>query len=286
LYARSGQWWVQPLADHPFTAVQADLSWRNKTHPGSAYAALLVKDDYRPGLTVDTLPRKGGAVLAVAFAENSGPVGAGNKSLRFGGYAWQIRDQSYEPGGSRNDYDPANAWVDRMDRLHLRIAGEPGQWKSAEVNLTRSLGYGTYCFVLREVSHLEPAAVFTMTTRDENSPWSEMDIELSRWGEPEARNAQFVIQPYHIPANTIRFETPPGIVTFMMRWEPGRASFRAFRGEASRWNLNPVREHIFTSGVPAPGHESVHLNLYVFDHVSDPLRKPTEVVVEKFEYLP
>jgi hypothetical protein len=286
LYARSGQWWVQPLADHPFTAVQADFSWRNKTHPGSAYAALLVTDGYRPGITIETLPEKGGAVLAVVATENSGVVGTGEKTLRFGGYRWQIRDQAYEPGGSRNDYDPSNAWVDRADYLHLRITGRPGQWKSAEVNLTRSLGYGAYCFVLRGVSHLEPAAVFTMTTQDDNSPWREMDIELSRWGEPDARNAQFVIQPYYIPANTVRFETPAGVVTFMMRWEPGRASFRAFRGAVSRWNLNPVREHVFTSGVPVPGHESVHLNFYVFDQVSDPLRRPTEVIVERFEYLP
>jgi len=286
LYAKSGQWWVQPLADHPFTAVQTDLSWRNKTHPGSAYAALLVKDGYRPGLTVETLPPKGGAVLAVVTAENSEAVSTGEKTLRFSGYRWQIRDQPYEPGGSRNDYDAANVWVDRTDYLHLRITGRPGQWKSAEVNLTRSLGYGTYCLILQDVSHLEPAAVFTMTAGDNNSRWREMDIELSRWGEPDSRNAQFVIQPYYIPANTVRFETPTGIVTFMMRWEPGRASFRAFRGVASRWNLNPVREHIFTSGVPAAGNESVHLNLYVFDHVSDPLHSPTEVIVERFEYLP
>jgi hypothetical protein len=81
LYARSGQWWVQPLADHPFTAVQADFSWRNKTHPGSAYAALLVTDGYRPGITIETLPEKGGAVLAVVATENSGVVGTGEKTL-------------------------------------------------------------------------------------------------------------------------------------------------------------------------------------------------------------
>jgi hypothetical protein len=213
-------------------------------------------------------------------------VRTGEKTLRFGGYQWQIRDQTYEPGGSRNDYDPANAWVDRSDYLHMRITGRPGQWKSAEVNLTRSLGYGTYCFVLRDVSHLEPAAVFTMSTADESSRWREMDIELSRWGEPDARSAQFVIQPYHIPANTVRFETPPGKVTFMMRWERGRASFRAFRGAVSRWNTSTIREHVFTSGVPASGNESTHLNLYVFDHVSNALRRPTELIVEKFEYLP
>ena len=42
LFARSGMWWVQPLAADPFTKIQPDSRWRSTTHPGSAYAALLV----------------------------------------------------------------------------------------------------------------------------------------------------------------------------------------------------------------------------------------------------
>jgi hypothetical protein len=37
-----------------------------------------------------------------------------------------------------------------------------GKWRCAEVNLARSLGYGTYRFVVRESSFLEPAAVLSM----------------------------------------------------------------------------------------------------------------------------
>src|SRR5215467_5082077 len=42
LFARSGMWWVQPLGDKPFTAIGRDFTWKNTTHPGTAYAALLV----------------------------------------------------------------------------------------------------------------------------------------------------------------------------------------------------------------------------------------------------
>src|SRR4051812_9616032 len=42
LYAFSGTWWVQPLADSPFTNVQPDASWRASIHLGTQYAALLV----------------------------------------------------------------------------------------------------------------------------------------------------------------------------------------------------------------------------------------------------
>ncbi|MBC8167580.1 MAG: hypothetical protein H7Y20_17140, partial [Bryobacteraceae bacterium] len=45
LFARSGVWWVQPTAENPFTAIKADSTWNASTHPGSAYAALVVSQD-------------------------------------------------------------------------------------------------------------------------------------------------------------------------------------------------------------------------------------------------
>src|SRR5688572_18283596 len=42
LFAKSGRWWVQPLASQPFTEIRADSTWTNRTHLGTEYAALLV----------------------------------------------------------------------------------------------------------------------------------------------------------------------------------------------------------------------------------------------------
>src|SRR5262249_16332499 len=69
LFARSGQWWVQPLADHPFTGIQPDSSWRSSTHLGTDYAALLVDSGYRPQVTMGSLPREGSGVMAVAVTK-------------------------------------------------------------------------------------------------------------------------------------------------------------------------------------------------------------------------
>jgi PAS domain S-box-containing protein len=66
LYARSGAWWVQPLADQPYTRIQPDSTWKNTTHPGIEYAALLVDAGYRPPAITVALPGAGGAVAAVA----------------------------------------------------------------------------------------------------------------------------------------------------------------------------------------------------------------------------
>lgn len=66
LYARSGAWYVQPWADQPFTDIQPDSKWKNSTHLGTDYAALLVDPGYSPPAVTDVLPARGGAVAAVA----------------------------------------------------------------------------------------------------------------------------------------------------------------------------------------------------------------------------
>jgi hypothetical protein len=286
IYAKSGLWWVQPFADHPLTPLGPDSVWKTRTHPGLAYAALLVKAGFQPHPKLDVLPERSNAVLAIATAERKKAPNPVEKTLFFGGYEWVIRQTPGQPGGTHNVYDPANAWTDPGGHLHLLISGHTDNWTSAEINLTRSLGYGSYRFVVRDLAHLEPSVVFAMLTSDDGASLNEMDIEISRWGETTGKNGQFVIQPYFIPANTVRFQVPTGIATFMLRWSPGRASFKAFSGANSRWESSAVREHVFTSGVPAPATESVHLNLYVFGKNRNPLQQESEVVVEAFEYLP
>jgi hypothetical protein len=284
LFARSGIWWVQPTIAEPFTTIAANATWKSRTHPGSAYAALLVTPDYRPAATVNKLPEKGGSVLATVVAEGASLAKPAHKIIKFSGYDWQLREVTSDRGGSRNAYDASNAWTDENGFLHLRIAKAKEGWTSAEIRLSRSLGYGSYRFVVREVSHLEPAAVFSILAWDDTGPL-EMDIEVSRWGEPTSKNAQYVIQPYYVPANVFRFNTPPGRVTFSFYWEPGRATFKTQRGAGDR-AAPAVSQHLFTSGVPSPGKEAIHMNLYVFGNKRSPLQHGTEVVVEKFEYLP
>lgn len=67
LYARWGPWWVQPLTDQPFTPIQSDATWKNSTHLGTDYAALLVDPDYHVDPIVNSLPEKGGGVVAVTI---------------------------------------------------------------------------------------------------------------------------------------------------------------------------------------------------------------------------
>jgi hypothetical protein len=132
---------------------------------------------------------------------------------------------------------------------------------------------------------LDAAAVLGMFTWDESlvdPNHREIDTEISRWGDPEGKNAQYVVQPYYVPANVVRFSAPAGRLTYSFRWEPGRVTFKTIRQPGG----GQVAEHTFTSGVPLPGGEAVHLNLYVFANKKSPLQHEVEVVIEKFDYLP
>jgi hypothetical protein len=62
--------------------------------------------------------------------------------------------------------------------------------------------------------------------------------------------------------------------------------FRTFRGSDLSGKTVPIDSHLFTSGVPSHAAESVRLNLYNFRSAQEPLSNESEVVVEKFEYLP
>jgi hypothetical protein len=288
LYARSGAWWVQPLVNETFTKIQANSKWINSTHLGTEYAAMLVEPGYRPPTTMSVLPALGGGVAAVAIAKGGGPGSAVSKMLSFSGYEWRIRDTPSDRGGM-NFYDSSNAWTDSNGALHLQIKKAADHWTCAEVTLTRSFGYGTYSFVVRDTSHLEAPVVFSIFTWDyagTDQNHREMDIEVSRWGDPTSKNAQYVVQPFFIPENASRFTEPSGVLTHYFRWEPGQVSFKTAGGSGSDSKTRPVAEHVFTSGVPSPGIETVRMNLYIFAGAKDPLQNGAEVVIEKFEYLP
>ena len=288
IYARSGIWWVQPLVAEPFTTIGPDGRWTSTIHLGTEYAALLVRPGYRPPETANVLPASGGLVAAVSTVQGRGMVASRPApTLMFSGYEWEVRQTPSDRGGA-NDYDPANAWVDAAGCLHLKIARREADWASAEVILKRSLGYGTYVFVVRDVSQIDPAAALGLLTWDPGPEQNhrELNVEISRWGDRTAQNAQYVVQPFYMAPNVSRFEAPPGRLTHSIRWEPGVASFRTVAGTRPMSAAAPIAAHTFAAGIPVPGTETVRMNLYYFRHSRTSLQREVEVVIEKFQYLP
>ena len=289
LYAYSQIWWIQPFANQNYTRVQPDATWRNATHLGTKYAAILVDPDYHPPTKIANLPPEGNGVLAVATAEGKPDAPVVSKILHFSGYDWTVRTAANDRGGRPNIYDSANAWVDDSGFLHLRMGLHDGVWTSAEVSLTRSLGYGTYIFVVRNVGQLGPSDALGLYTADDfrlDNVRSELDIEMSRWGIAGTKNAQYVVQPFYVPENVSRFMAPAGVLTDQMKWEPGKASFKTIRGSGIGPAGAVVSEHVFTSNVPTPAKEKVHIGLYSYARSKDLPQQPVEVVIEKFQFLP
>jgi hypothetical protein len=291
LYARSGPWWVQPWPGQPFISIGAGSNWSTPTHLGFEYAALLVDPGYHPPPTMDVAPAPGGSIAVVKIVNGTGtPALAPTKPLRFSGYDWNVRMIAADRGGVNNLYNADNAWTDASGALHLQIKKRAGRWTCAEVVLARSLGYGTYTFVVRDTSHLPPAAVLSLHTFDDwggDQNYREWDVENSRWGDPGNReNTQYGIQPFYVPGNVSKFTAPAGTLTHSVRWESGRATFTTVQGSSLKEGARVVAQHTFTSGVPSPGQETVQFMLYVVASAKAPLDKDTEIVIDKFEFLP
>jgi hypothetical protein len=284
VYARSGVWWVQPTVATPLTTIASDGTWQTTSHPGVEYAALLVRDGYTVHATLDALPQVGDDVRAMQVVAGTGDFATRpRRTLAFSGYEWEVRDAPSDRGGA-NVYDSRNADVDARGHLHLRLTRRDNRWTGAEVSLTRPLGYGTYVFETADVSGMDPAAVLGLLTWDDGAAQHnhrELDIELSRWGDPRIDNAQYVVQPYYVPANVRRFQAPAGRLAHTFTWSPEHVAFQTTAGAG-----RAVASHVFTSGVPVPGDERVRMHLYAFGFSATPVRNEVEVVIEKFQYLP
>lgn len=286
LFAHAEVWWAEPRTGQLLTPIGADSRWSTPTHLGTEYAALLVDPGYQPPFTSEALPSVGGAVAAIHVVPGVKAARPVHHTLQFSGYDWHVRAAPSNRGGN-NRHDPANAWVDKHDALHLRIAGEPGHWSCAQLILTRSLGYGTYRLTIRDISDLDPAAVFAMYTLSDAGAAAadrnprEWDIEISRWGDPQAKNARYLVQPSY--QNEVSFDAPRGRLTLQAEWQSGRLSMTTLRGADTG---APAFEHTFTSGVPIPGDEKFRIDFYDFQRGPHPLRHGSDIVVEQFEYLP
>jgi len=73
LFARSGEWYVQPFIDQPYTKIQDDFTWSNSTHLGTEYAALLVRPGYVPPPVTSELPKVDENVRAVVTVNGTPP---------------------------------------------------------------------------------------------------------------------------------------------------------------------------------------------------------------------
>ena len=94
LYAYANTWYVQPTVANPITPIGDGGAWRNATHLGMYYAALLVQPGYRPALRLAALPPLGNGVVAIVTTPGRAHafVAITTALARFRGYdSWWFR---------------------------------------------------------------------------------------------------------------------------------------------------------------------------------------------------
>ncbi len=214
--------------------------------------------------------------------------------IAFADHVWAVKDHGNStagPGPNRFSDSTDSVWVDADGRLHMKIRRRKGKWYAAEVINLCTLGYGTYRFHLDSpVDNLDPNVVLGLFTWSDQPADNhrELDIEFSRWSDPNNLNAQYVVQPYDQQGNMFRFfQTGAAQTTQILTWTPGVAQFESRVGHWTPNDPGPLySSHPFNNGIPASWDENPRINLWLFQGRPPTDGKSVEVIINRFEFDP
>lgn len=214
-----------------------------------------------------------------------------DRVISFSGFEWVVRTSGSSPQGpGPNLFSDSkdNVWVDDQGRLHLKIVQKGGQWYCAGITLRHSLSYGKYIFyVSSDVSKLDQNVVgglFTYMNDEE-----EIDIEFSRWSDPDNMDSQFAVQPSHKPDNKVRYnlnlDSEKSVHAF--NWQSDYIDFISLRGhDLDAGESNTIHQWKYTgSDIPPDNDERLKINLWLFRGQPPSDGKEHEMIIEKVEYV-
>jgi hypothetical protein len=218
------------------------------------------------------------------------------ETIQFSGYAWEVKASATPVGPGPNYFSDRaeDVWVDGDGRLHMTITYRDGKWYNTEISSVQAFGNGTFSFTLASrVDQLDENVVLGMFTWDETAQpqnYREMDIELSRWGNPTEANAQFVVQPGQRDGNRRRFDLQlqGPISTHRFVWSASAIRFSSFDGRMSMPDSgSPIDAWTYTgSGVPSVGPVHARINLWLYRGKPPADGQSVQVVVQAFEFIP
>jgi len=203
--------------------------------------------------------------------------------IEFSRYLWIPRESRQLQGPGPNYFSRDNISLDNHGRIHLKAARVDGEWRSAELIATRSLGYGKYSIkVGRLRGPLTDAVTLGFFTWD-NSPEEfhrEIDIEIHRRivGGMVSSGA-FTVQPWNRPGHLYGLSETPGS-EFSFDWGPDRILFEARNADGKiidAWTFSD-------SEIPTPGNEKIRINLWLLGGNPPSDEQPIEVVIEEFSF--
>ncbi len=199
-------------------------------------------------------------------------------SLTAFGHLWTLRGGDLLEGAGPNYWSNSQdaVSVDDRGRLRLAITNSSKGWRGAEAFTELPGGpVRIRIEVDSPVADFPPNVVAGLFVYKNDQ--SEMDIELARWGEPNAPNAQFVVVPAWREGNRRRFHVADrqntGPSVFVIEWRTGRAHFEAtVGGKTTAWTYEGT-------DVPEPFGHRLHLNLWMMPKGDRSWSRGPELVV-------
>ena len=238
---------------------------------------------------------KGCLPILLFFFFGIEPVFAAQQ-LSFSGYTWNVKSSSDSVGPGPNYFSDShdNVWLDDKGWLHLKITERNGQWYCSEVFTNQSLGYGKYIFyVVGKIDELNENVVMGNFVFDKTNPpyYSEIDMEFSKWGNPDNDNAVYVVQPDYVNGNRNSFTMTlgGGYSTHLFDWRPDSVNFQSTHGHYAAPPYPWFSIHSWNyegNYIPVPGDTRARINLWLFRGAPPSDGQEAEVIVKKFEFIP
>jgi len=292
LYVYTDMWYVHPYRGSA-AAIKTDGSWesRHVRRGGErGMAAVVIPKGTAPPPNVQMLNDiKSGAVAAVPYKEQFADQGqgaqawAGPERIRFANRSWLVKDCFGGPGPNR--FSSTAVSLDKEENLHLKVFRDGKDWVCGEIICEEALGYGDYRFRFSgRLDELDPRVVLGLFIYGGDR--REIDFELARWGDPNAKNAQFVVQPAR---NDTMFRFSAGSATELtcsLLWEPGRVRFRCWRGSPDpEKEGEPIAEWSYAGPfVPKATDERFRMNLWLMGGKPPLNGQGVEVAIRGFDF--
>lgn len=221
------------------------------------------------------------ALLAI-FSATILVVNAASRTLEFSGYTWNVKNGNFGPGPNWWTDANSDVYTDANGAVHLPIVNKNGTWYSSEIYLPNSLGYGTYRFeTASRVDSIDPNMVLGLFLYQDDT--HELDIEYSRWGWAAGPNLGYTVQPYTIKGNNVQYNVTlqDSPVIDEINWQADRIIFQTSQNGVvlKEWTYTGANNFV-------PGGERVHLNFWLMSGLAPMDGKNTEVVINKFEFIP
>jgi hypothetical protein len=200
------------------------------------------------------------------------PLGAEARTIEFAGITWTVKSGFGGPGPNNWSDSTGSVWVDAQGRLHLKIRQIGGVWYSAEVLAQESYGYATYQAKISSNPELyDPNAVVGLFIYKNDT--EEIDIELTKWGNPgDPNTGQFAVQP-SVPGTSSRVRFPTGLTgtnppsTHLFTWEPDAIFYQSYDGHADTLPApaDLIHEHTYVgSKIPPLSNANYRINFWMF----------------------